>query len=91
MAVSGEGPSRELQRTGHWEHEVVAVSEGPEPNKVVRVRMGDPSRDPGYWSTSRMLLEAALCLALQASALFSGSFRILAFHSARWYFDTHAL
>ena len=25
----------------------------------------DPSRDPGYWSTSRMLLEAALCLAKQ--------------------------
>ena len=25
----------------------------------------DPARDPGYWSTSRMLLEAAICLAQQ--------------------------
>jgi short subunit dehydrogenase-like uncharacterized protein len=25
----------------------------------------DPKRDPGYWGTSRMVLEAGLCLALQ--------------------------
>lgn len=25
----------------------------------------DPARDPGYWSSSRMLLEAAICLAQQ--------------------------
>ena len=29
----------------------------------------DPNRDGGYWSTSRMVLESALCLSLQASAL----------------------
>jgi short subunit dehydrogenase-like uncharacterized protein len=29
----------------------------------------DKSRDPGYWGTSRLLLEAALCLALDIEAL----------------------
>lgn len=28
--------------------------------------MQDPHRDPGYYSTSRMILEIALCMALQA-------------------------
>ncbi len=32
--------------------------------QVVTVECGD-KRDPGYWSTSRMLLESGLCLALQ--------------------------
>lgn len=32
--------------------------------QVVTAECGD-KRDPGYWSTSRMLLEAGLCLALQ--------------------------
>lgn len=27
--------------------------------------MQDPGRDPGYWSTARMLLESGLCLAEQ--------------------------
>lgn len=31
---------------------------------VVKARMGG-KRDPGYWETSRMLLESGLCLALQ--------------------------
>ena len=31
--------------------------------------MGDPHRDAGYWGTSRMALEAALCLALQQRQL----------------------
>ena len=26
--------------------------------------MQEPKRDPGYWSTSRLILETALCLAL---------------------------
>ena len=32
---------------------------------MANVTLQDPARDPGYWSTSRMLLEAALCLAQQ--------------------------
>ena len=31
---------------------------------VVKARLGG-KRDPGYWETSRMLLESGLCLALQ--------------------------
>ena len=27
----------------------------------------DPHRDPGYYSTSRMILECALCMALQGA------------------------
>eukprot|EP00955_Chlamydomonas_euryale_P028546 300864-Chlamydomonas_euryale.AAC.1 len=36
---------------------------------VVKGHIGDPKRDPGYWGTSRMVLEAALCLALQEKQL----------------------
>lgn len=46
------------------------VSEA-EPGKkpvVVTATMGG-KRDPGYWETSRFLLESALCLALQVSNL----------------------
>lgn len=35
----------------------------------VRAEVGDPHRDAGYWGTSRMLLEAALCLALEQDKL----------------------
>ncbi len=44
----------------------IGVSEalvGEEPVKVVAALGGH--RDPGYWETSRMLLESALCLAQQ--------------------------
>lgn len=33
-----------------------------------RLTQGD-KRDPGYWSTSRMVLESALCLALDEEAV----------------------
>lgn len=38
--------------------------EGGKPSRIVRGRVGD-NRDPGYLSTSRMCLEAAVCLATQ--------------------------
>ncbi|KAL6762558.1 Saccharopine dehydrogenase-domain-containing protein [Haematococcus lacustris] len=66
----GQGPSLELQRTGYWRHDLVAVTEeeGGRPGQVVRGECGD-KRDPGYWSTSRMLLEAGLALVLDAEAI----------------------
>ncbi len=45
---------------------VYGVSEaapGEAPKRVEAVLGG--KRDPGYWDTARMLLEAGLCLALQ--------------------------
>jgi hypothetical protein len=42
---------------------VAEASEGQKPVRVVAMLKGD--RDPGYWDTARMLLESALCLALQ--------------------------
>ena len=36
---------------------------------LAQAEVGDPHRDAGYWGTSRMALEAALCLALQQKEL----------------------
>lgn len=60
----GEGPSEEARAQGFFETQHVAVGNG----NVVRGRISD-NRDPGYGSTSVMLSEAALCLALQGSEL----------------------
>jgi hypothetical protein len=36
------------------------------PSQIVKAYVADEARDPGYWGTSRMVLEAGLCLALDA-------------------------
>jgi short subunit dehydrogenase-like uncharacterized protein len=56
----GEGPSEDTRIKGYWTSKVVAETDGrgaSEEGKKRRVTvyMGD-KRDPGYWSTSRMLL-----------------------------------
>ena len=60
LPAPGEGPSPEEQRRGHFElffHGVNSKS-----GNTLRTRLaGD--RDPGYGATSRMLGEAAVCLA----------------------------
>lgn len=59
-----------MMMTGYWRHSVVGwgmASDGKE--AVVVGEVGDKARDPGYWGTSRMVLEAALCLALQQKQL----------------------
>ncbi|HZJ65861.1 MAG TPA: hypothetical protein VFD36_20280, partial [Kofleriaceae bacterium] len=55
----GEGPSPEVRERGHWK--VRLVAEG-EQDDVLLYTVSDRG-DPGYASTSRMLGEAALCLA----------------------------
>jgi short subunit dehydrogenase-like uncharacterized protein len=58
----GEGPSREERESGFYDVLFVAESEGKE---TLRLAVkGD--RDPGYGSTSKMISEAALCLAREA-------------------------
>jgi short subunit dehydrogenase-like uncharacterized protein len=56
----GEGPSAERRARGHWKVRFVAEDGG---DTLVYVA-ADPHGDPGYGSTSRMLGESALCLAL---------------------------
>jgi short subunit dehydrogenase-like uncharacterized protein len=58
----GEGPSREERESGFYDILFVAEVDGKE---ALRLAVkGD--RDPGYGSTSKMISEAALCLAGEA-------------------------
>ena len=61
LPAPGEGPSKAQQEAGHYD--IAFLGEHPDdPEKNVRARVtGD--RDPGYGSTSKMLGEAAVCLA----------------------------
>jgi short subunit dehydrogenase-like uncharacterized protein len=55
----GEGPSQQERENGYWVFDVLGIDSG---KTVIGVRIkGD--RDPGYGSTSKMLGEAAVCLA----------------------------
>jgi short subunit dehydrogenase-like uncharacterized protein len=38
------------------------------PAQVIVAECADNSRDPGYWGTARLVLEAGLCLALDSGA-----------------------
>ncbi|CAL5221659.1 g3887 [Coccomyxa viridis] len=66
----GQGPTEKQQVEGFWNARVWGVSEAAPGQKPVIVtgRMAG-KRDPGYWETSRMLLESGLCLALQEDEL----------------------
>lgn len=55
----GEGPSPERREHGHWKVRFLAEAGDDRLEYIV----ADPHGDPGYASTSRMLGEAALCLA----------------------------
>lgn len=55
----GEGPSAEARARGHWI--VRLVAEGDSGERLVYI--ASDRADPGYGSTSKMLGEAALCLA----------------------------
>ena len=56
----GEGPSAEKRARGHWKARFL----GERADDHLLYVVGDAHGDPGYASTSRMLGEAALCLAL---------------------------
>src|SRR5262249_1361418 len=55
----GEGPSREERESGFYD--VLFIAETPGHEALRLAVKGD--RDPGYGSTSKLLAEAALCLA----------------------------
>lgn len=69
LPAPGEGPTPEQQEKGHFELLFQGFSEATGDKLQVRVT-GD--RDPGYGSTSRMLGEAAVCLALDDIAVGGG-------------------
>jgi short subunit dehydrogenase-like uncharacterized protein len=55
----GEGPSPEQRARGHWKVRFIAEDGDDRLLYIV----ADPSGDPGYASTAKMLGESALCLA----------------------------
>lgn len=59
LPESGEGPSRETRESGHWE--LILIGEIND-NSTMRARITGQG-DPATESTSRMLVESALCLA----------------------------
>jgi short subunit dehydrogenase-like uncharacterized protein len=61
LPAPGEGPSRAVREAGYFDLRLHAAHP-TDPAKALRARVtGD--RDPGYGSTSKMLGEAAVCLA----------------------------
>lgn len=67
----GEGPSAETRRRGYYEIDFLG-RHPDEPSRDIRVRVrGD--MDPGYGSTSKIIAECGLCLALDRPATAGGS------------------
>lgn len=61
----GEGPSEEARRRGHWEMRFFGVAPDAPGATPLWIRVHD-DRDPGYGSSSKMIAESAVCLALDA-------------------------
>ena len=66
----GEGPSAQAQENGFYDIRFFGETEAGE--KLAIKVVGD--RDPGYGSTSRMLGEAAVCLARDIDTATAGGF-----------------
>ncbi|GMH34094.1 hypothetical protein BSKO_01928 [Bryopsis sp. KO-2023] len=67
----GEGPNREDLFNGFFKYRFVAETEeleGGKPEKVVASLTAD-GFDPGYWGTSRIVLECALCQVFESAKL----------------------
>lgn len=69
----GTGPNLNLQRNlGFWRIRVIGYPENDSQRnstKLVAVSIQDNKGDPGYWSTSKMLLECALSLIYDSNAI----------------------
>jgi short subunit dehydrogenase-like uncharacterized protein len=65
LPESGEGPSREVRESGTWE--VILIGKLDD-GTTMRARVRGEG-DPGTESTSRMLVESALCLARDADEI----------------------
>jgi short subunit dehydrogenase-like uncharacterized protein len=68
LPASGEGPSQETLESGHWE--IILVGRHDD-GDVIKVRVAGEG-DPAALSTSRMLIESALCLAQDGDRITAG-------------------
>ena len=66
----GEGPSRESRESGSYD----VLFAGVENNKVIIQASVKGEGDPGYLSTSKMIVESALCILLDCENLNGGIF-----------------
>lgn len=64
----GEGPSKEEREAGFYEY--AAIGETAKGEKITVKVTGD--RDPGYGSTSKIIAEAAICLATECADALGG-------------------
>ncbi len=62
----GEGPTREERDNGYFK--VLIIGEDEELERRLEVSISD-NNDPGYGSTSKMIVEVALCLALDKNKI----------------------
>ena len=68
LPAPGEGPNEEARRTGFYKMKLIAKGRDRDGKPVeLRARV-EGKGDPGYGATSRMLAEAALCLATATPA-----------------------
>lgn len=67
----GEGPTKEQQLNGMFKYRFIAETEDREgsPSSLVQAVLACEGYDPGYWGTSRMVLECALCQVLDLKKL----------------------
>jgi short subunit dehydrogenase-like uncharacterized protein len=65
LPASGEGPDQETRESGEWK--IVLIGKMDDGTTVRTLVTGEG--DPGTGSTSRMLAESALCLALDADKI----------------------
>ena len=65
LPASGEGPSRDVRESGHWEMAFIGETPGCRTARARVTGEGDPATD----STSRMLVESALCLVEDADVI----------------------
>ena len=66
----GEGPSRESRESGSYD----MLFAGVENNKVIIQASVKGEGDPGYLSTSKMIVESALCILFDCEDLNGGIF-----------------
>ena len=65
----GEGPSKETQQSGWWRYTLESACTDAAGRPLVARTTVSGTRDPGYWETSRFVLEAALCIVLEEDEL----------------------
>merc|ERR1712130_530853 len=70
LPSAGQMPDRKTMESASYKTIAIATSDEPAGGKPVTVTAeGNAKGDPGYLTTSRMLLESGLCIALEEDEL----------------------